>query len=96
MKVNKPNSISVEDKIRAKFGDKFKKAKVQNKKNKDTKEISKKATKKANRKNVSVGDIKENSPDSEVTKEKLKALLKTGGFHFNDQERSALSDILDV
>jgi len=40
------------------------------------------------------GDIHKNSPDSEVTQEKLKSILKGGGFNFNDRERKALSEIL--
>ena len=41
------------------------------------------------------GDVQSNDPNSEVTREKLRALLKTGAFSFNDGERSALNDILN-
>lgn len=41
-----------------------------------------------------IGDIKSNDPKSEVTQEKLRAILKTGAFNFNDKERQALSSIL--
>ena len=40
------------------------------------------------------GDVGKNLPDSEITRGKLKDLLKSGGFKFNDKERAALSQIL--
>jgi hypothetical protein len=41
-------------------------------------------------------DIASNRPDDEMTQEKLKGLLRTGGFSFSDKERKALSSILSV
>ncbi len=40
------------------------------------------------------GDIGKNIPDSAVTQERLKSILKNGGFQFNEKERQALSTIL--
>lgn len=40
------------------------------------------------------GDIKDNNPNSAVTQEKLKSLLSSGGFGWNDREREVLSKIL--
>ena len=42
------------------------------------------------------GDIKNNDPNSVVTQEKLKNILKTGAFNFSDQERQTLSKILKM
>lgn len=102
-KVNSSDkSQELKAKLRAKFGDKYVKAKSINEKRakekaKDTDkiEISKNAKAKST-KNVVIGDVKDNSPDSDLTQAKLKGLLQTGGFHFNDKEREALSSILDV
>lgn len=41
-------------------------------------------------------DIGINDPKDEVTQEKLKGLLTTGGFNFSDKERKALSSILGM
>lgn len=43
---------------------------------------------------VAHSDIGKNDPNSEITREKLKTILKVGGFDFNDKERSALAQIL--
>lgn len=89
---NSPQSI--ENKLKAKFGDKFKAKQSIEKEKKDEAKIS---TKAKNKHEFSfVGDIKDNAPDSEVTQEKLRALLKSGGFNFNEKERSVLFDILDI
>ena len=40
------------------------------------------------------GDVGKNDPKAEVTQEKLKSILASGGFAFNDKERQALSKIL--
>ena len=83
--------IDIQKKLQAKFGDKImpkKKSKV------DEAQVSDKAKKKVAIGADEFGDIKTNNPSSEETREKLKALLKTGAFNFNDKERSALKDIL--
>lgn len=87
---------SIEEKLKAKFGNKFDKAETINDKNKVEKEkveISKRALSKSKE---NVGDISDNSPSSDLTQEKLKGLIRSGGFNFNDKEREALSNILDV
>ncbi len=40
------------------------------------------------------GDIKTNDPNSQVTQDKLKEILKTGAFQFNEKERKTLAKIL--
>ena len=42
-----------------------------------------------------IGDIGKNDPTDTVTQEKLKGLLRSGGFNFNQKERAALKDILN-
>ena len=86
-----PKKLSAED-IAAKVARKFgKEAEVKKAsptpKQEDSAEISKKET-------LAHGDIGENNPNSDVTREKLKGLLKSGGFDFNDKERKALAQIL--
>lgn len=76
-------------KLAAKFGNK-----VLPKQKEDKAEISVKAQKRAEPGDEDFADVKNNNPNSEETREKLKALLKTGAFHFNDKERGALSEIL--
>lgn len=41
-------------------------------------------------------DIATNDPSSAETQEKLRSILKSGGFDFNQKERKALADILEV
>lgn len=79
----------IRKKLAAKFGNK-----VLPKKKEDKAEISVKAQKRAEPGDEDYADIKNNNPTSDETREKLKALLKTGAFHFNDKERGALSEIL--
>ncbi len=94
--------ISPKDELKAKlaekFGDKFKaKAEIDKEKQQAKAaavEISDSAKKKAHIDPEGFGDVKKNDPNSEETKIKLKALLQTGGFNFNDKERGALSEIL--
>ena len=43
---------------------------------------------------VVAGDIKLNDPNDPNTREKLKTMMKSGGFNFSPQERSALAQIL--
>lgn len=82
--------LEIQKKISKKFGDKV----LPKKKQSHNSNISEKAKKKISIGSEDFGDIKSNKPDSDQTRQKLKALLKTGAFHFNDKERSALSDIL--
>lgn len=77
-------------KLAAKFGKKVLPKKVEN----DKAEISVQARKRSQPGDDDYADIKNNDPNSEDTKDKLKALLKTGAFQFNDKERSVLSEIL--
>ncbi|MEX0798386.1 MAG: hypothetical protein WD025_03030 [Bacteriovoracaceae bacterium] len=86
-----PSKEEARAKIEEKFG-----VKLGEKKEKEPDvvvSINKKGEKKVEE--GSFGDIKNNDPASEVTQEKLKGLLASGGFHFNDKERAALSQILD-
>ncbi|MCT4641958.1 MAG: hypothetical protein N4A33_06625 [Bacteriovoracaceae bacterium] len=104
MKVNSQGQISqkkslskkdaIKERLKAKFGKSFKGAKEKNI------EISKKAKAK-DKKNSEIedsfkSDIGQNNPESQVTQEKLKSLLRSGAFQFNDAERRALGEILDV
>jgi len=41
------------------------------------------------------GDIGKNDPAHTMTQDKLKDILKTGAFSFNEKERKALSEILN-
>ncbi|MBD65469.1 MAG: hypothetical protein CME62_09700 [Halobacteriovoraceae bacterium] len=87
-----PKKLSQEDikaKIAAKFGEK---AKPQKAVPKEKVEINSKGVSHSSEENF--GDIQGNNPESEVTQEKLKDLLKSGGFHFNDRERKVLGEIL--
>lgn len=43
---------------------------------------------------ITHSDVGSNNPASELTKEKLRGLLKGGGFDFNGKERKALAEIL--
>lgn len=96
------SKISPKEELRAKlaekFGDKFKaKAEIDKEKQQAKAaevEISDSAKKKAHIDPEGFGDVKNNDPNSEETKIKLKALLQTGGFNFSDKERGALSEIL--
>lgn len=40
-------------------------------------------------------DVSANNPADPVTQEKLKSILKSGSFSFNDKERKALGSILN-
>lgn len=99
MKVNNAssqNTMSRNDKkqaeIRAKLAEKFG-DKILPKK-KDNVEISVKVEKRPEAGDENFADIKKNDPNSEDTRVKLSGLLKSGGFHFSDKERAALSEIL--
>ena len=39
-------------------------------------------------------DIQDNDPNNDMTQEKLRMMLDTEAFHFNDKERAALEEIL--
>ena len=86
-----PEKLSSDDiaaKVAAKFGKEAQVKKAAPKPDPDTKvELN---TQEA----VAHSDIGNNDPNSELTKEKLRGLLKAGGFDFNDKERKALSQIL--
>jgi hypothetical protein len=85
----KLSKAEIEAKIMARFGDKAQK-KVAPEKPKV--EISNSA--KDSVEEVTTGDIGTNNPDSDITQEKLKSILKSGGFGFNDRERKVLANIL--
>jgi hypothetical protein len=91
----KPKKLDNDDikaKLMAKFGDKIQK--------KAPKPVPKEKLELHSKKGVSssdeeqFGDVHTNNPNSVVTQEKLKGILKMGGFAFNDKERQALSKIL--
>lgn len=42
-----------------------------------------------------IGDVGANDPNDPTVHEKLKGLLRSGAFNFNDQERNVLGTILD-
>jgi hypothetical protein len=85
---------SSSDEIRAKLAKKFGQKVLPKKKTevKDKAEIHSKGVKNSSEEDF--GDIKSNDPSSQVTHNKLKEILKTGAFDFNDKERKALSQIL--
>lgn len=90
---------AVKARIREKFGVELGK-KIEAKKPDETKEggdvvvsVDSKGKKKVE--GEVFGDIKKNDPGSDVTQEKLKGLLRSGGFHFNNKERAALDAILN-
>lgn len=90
---NKPKKMSKEDieaRVRAKFGKVAEKKAPEPKP--DTTEIHSKGVSHSDEE--SFGDIKQNDPGSDITQEKLRGILKNGGFNFNDKERKALGQIL--
>ena len=80
----------IDAKIKAKFGEKAEKKKAPEEKV----EFSDKSKAKAKEGESTMGDIGSNKPDAAETREKLKSILKMGGFDFNDKERKALATIL--
>jgi DNA-directed RNA polymerase specialized sigma subunit len=91
----KPSKEDIEAKIKAKFGVDMEKKKAEKAKaaQKDVVvSIDKKGEKEVSAEGF--GDIKKNDPNSEVTQEKLRTILKRGGFEFNPKERKALQAIL--
>ena len=88
----KPSPEDIKAKIKAKFGkDLNEKPKVE--KIEDKNEVRGEKGVKASSED-GFGDIGTNDPNSKETQEKLKGLLKSGAFQFNDREREALSSIL--
>lgn len=79
----------IKAKIAAKFGEK---AKIVKPKIEDTAELNSKAVSHSEEKGF--GDIGVNDPKSSITQDKLKDLLKSGAFAFNDRERKILGEIL--
>ncbi|MBC74486.1 MAG: hypothetical protein CME64_00565 [Halobacteriovoraceae bacterium] len=87
----RPSKEEIKARVQAKFGVEIGKPK---KKEPDTVvSIDKKGEKKVSKEGF--GDVKSNNPESAATQEKLRALLRTGGFAFNDKERKALNEILN-
>lgn len=78
--------------LKAKFGDKIKKKAPRPVEKEDVDLHSKKGVSSSDE--PEFGDVKSNNPKSKLTQEKLKGILKMGGFNFNDKERQALSKIL--
>lgn len=95
----------LDSKLRDKFGDKFLRANEKNEmlaKKKAAQEQEKLELSHSARKGESKedhllkSDVENNDPNAEVTRGKLKDLLRSGGFNFNPKERKALSQILNV
>ena len=86
---SKLSKSDIQARIKARFGDKAMiKKKVEKPKVSDSVEITSKES-------AVIGDVAHNDPNSEITREKLRGILKSGGFDFNPKERSALADILN-
>lgn len=84
----KLSSDEIAQKVAKKFGADAKIKKVEAEPSPDVRaEISSQET-------IPHSDIGVNDPNNELTHAKLKGLLKTGGFDFNEKERKALSQIL--
>ncbi len=79
---------AIKEKIKAKFGDKFK----EKKKPEEKVELSNSSVKNSSEEDF--GDLKSNDPNSSVTKDKLKDILRSGAFEFNPKERETLAKIL--
>lgn len=89
----KAEKAELKHKLAEKFGDRFKPVK----KGDSTVVLSKEAIEKsktAAKNDMNDGVIKSNDPNSEETKEKLRGLLATGSFQFNEKEKDALEEIL--
>jgi hypothetical protein len=85
----------IQSKIKEKFGKDFsdKKA-VKTDGPAATVELSAKSKGVTNSTEEAFGDIQKNDPNSPETQEKLKGLLRSGGFDFSEKERQVLSQIL--
>ncbi len=87
----RPSKEEIKARVQAKFGIEVGKPK---KKETDTVvTIDTKGEKKVSKEGF--GDVKSNNPNAEATQEKLRAILRTGAFAFNDKERKALNEILN-
>lgn len=90
----KANKEDIQAKLREKFGKDFGDKKAEKKKEADTVvSIDTKGNKEISEEGF--GDIKNNDPSSDVTQEKLRGILRVGGFDFNAKERAALGQILN-
>ena len=85
----KLSKSEIEAKIKARFGDKAQKKAPPEKPKVELSNSAKEASE-----DFVTGDIGSNNPESDVTQEKLKSILKSGGFGFNDRERKVLANIL--
>lgn len=93
---SRPSKEAIQAKLREKFGKDFGKKPEKSEKKEDSAavvSIDKNGKKKVSKEGF--GDVKNNDPTSEVTQEKLKGLLRSGGFNFNSKERAALDAILN-
>lgn len=83
------------EKIKAKFGDKalVKKEKKPITSAQDVVEVKTKGGV-SNSEEKDFGDIGKNDPNDQLTHDKLKEVLKSGAFSFNDRERATLAKIL--
>lgn len=88
----KPSKADIEAKIKAKFGVDMEEKRAEKKEADVVVSIDKKGKKEISEEGF--GDIKNNDPNSEVTQEKLRSILKTGAFDFNPKERETLKNIL--
>lgn len=88
------SQAAIRAKIKAKFGDKaLEKKKEVAQGPKEKVELNSKGGVK-NSDEEGFGDVGLNNPDSQLTHDKLKQVLKTGAFKFNDKERATLAKIL--
>lgn len=87
---SKPKKVTREE-LEAKLEEKFGKIKKVKKPVEDKVEVS--SNKKDHTVSKAPGDMS-NNPESVETREKLKEILKTGAFEFNEGERKALANIL--
>ncbi len=87
-----PSPDEIKAKIKEKFGKDLTKPKPKALPEEQVELNSKKGVTNSNEENF--GDIGKNDPNSEETQQKLREILKSGAFHFNDKERKTLSNIL--
>lgn len=90
------------DELRKKLAEKFGKDVIgEAQKKQEAAEISKKAKNMAegdgkiiDKADAVIGDVNKNDPADSITQDKLKQVLRTGAFNFNEKERNALQEIL--
>lgn len=86
----KSSQEEINNRLKEKFG-----SKIKTKKPEPAQEPAAKAEEIKQNFNVNqVATVGENAPDSEVTQDKLREILKTGAFDFNQKERKVLANIL--